>query len=216
MAPGDAFFGSPPRAWEVVPDFDDADDEDAPADARSVVLTAKEARCPRCDARAREASLLAAVLKGDGGLACGVCGYSWSEEPTLVVEDSGSDGGPFEVPYLAPSAWTARLDARLAATGESSLAARRVAADEPALFYNALWWACRLRLPPPFRADGRRHLVVALRQPGGGGATGGGGDGPVVGAAGPPASPDHALSLAAAAARAAFGSLPVFAVVANF
>ena len=67
-----------------------------------------------------------------------------------------------------------------------SLAAARVVADAPDLFYSAFWWSARLRLPPPFRGRGDLALHLALQS----------------------SSGDLVKDDRLAGARAAFGTLP--------
>ena len=105
-------------------------------------------------------------------------------KPTLVVLDSVI--GPQVVAYLAPRAIRLDVDARIRRHGEASLAAARVVADAPDVFYSALWWSARLRLPPPFRGRGDHALHLALQS----------------------SSGDVGKDDRLAGARAAFGTLP--------
>ena len=51
---------------------------------------------------------------------------------------------------------------RLATRGERSLGADALRREVPHLYYGALWYAARLRLPIIFRGDGRRALLLLL------------------------------------------------------
>ena len=176
-APGDAFFGkggSPPT-----PKLPDASE-------RRIVLKPGAVGCASCGAKAPEPAVLAAVLHDClGQSACAKCGSSGDAvAPSLIVLDSLI--GPQVVSYLAPRAIRLEVDARIRRHGEASLAAARVVADAPDLFYSALWWSARLRLPPPFRGRGDHALHLALQS----------------------SSGDVGKDDRLAGARAAFGTLP--------
>jgi len=176
-APGDAFFGrggSPPT-----PKLPESSE-------RRIVLKPGAVGCEACGARAPEPAVLAAVLHDClGQSACAKCGSSGDAvAPTLVVLDSLI--GPQVVSYLSPRAIRLEVDARIRRHGEASLAAARVVADAPDVFYSALWWSARLRLPPPFRGRGDHALHLALQS----------------------SSGDVGKDDRLAGARAAFGTLP--------
>jgi hypothetical protein len=176
-APGDAFFGkggSPPT-----PKLPDASE-------RRIVLKPGAVGCASCGAKAPEPAVLAAVLHDClGQSSCARCGSSGDAVvPSLIVLDSLI--GPQVVTYLSPRAIRLDVDARIRRHGEASLAAARVVADAPDLFYSALWWSARLRLPPPFRGRGDHALHLALQS----------------------SSGDLVKDDRLAGARAAFGTLP--------
>lgn len=153
-APGDAFFGrggAPPSPR--LPVFSE----------RRVVIKPGAVACRACGATACESAVLAAILHNRlGKSACAACGEAGdAAAPTLVVLDSLI--GPQVVQYLSPRAIREELDALIRRSGEASLAVARVVADAPDLFYSALWWSVRLRLPPPFRGRGDHALHLALQ-----------------------------------------------------
>lgn len=153
-APGDAFFGR--GAAPLSPRLPDSSEQ-------RVVIKPGEVACRACGAAACESAVLAAVLHERlGKSACAACGVASEDAtPTLVVLDSLI--GPQVVQYLSPRAIREELDALIRRSGEASLAAARVVADTPDLFYSALWWSARLRLPPPFRGRGDHALHLALQ-----------------------------------------------------
>ena len=176
-APGDAFFGR--GAGPPTPRLPDASE-------RRIVLKPGAVGCAACGAKAPEPAVLAAVLHDClGQSSCAKCGASGDTiTPTLVVLDSVI--GPQVVSYLSPRAIRLDVDARIRRHGEASLAAARVVADAPDVFYSALWWSARLRLPPPFRGRGDHALHLALQS----------------------SSGDVGKDDRLAGARAAFGTLP--------
>jgi hypothetical protein len=176
-APGDAFFGK--GAGPPTPKLPEASE-------RRIVIKPGAVGCASCGATAPEPAVLAAVLHDClGQSSCAKCGSSGDAvAPTLVVLDSLI--GPQVVAYLSPRAIRLEVDARIRRHGEASLAAARVVADAPDVFYSALWWSARLRLPPPFRGRGDHALHLALQS----------------------SSGDVVVDDRLAGARAAFGTLP--------
>ena len=159
---GDALFGSYKRRRRSVTLHRAAALDDG--DARRVALWPEPFSCDACGREATESQVLGAVLDGadERGfvrLVCKGCRTCRAFEATLAARDGDSEA---RVAYGGPGELRVALEERLATRGERSLGADALRREVPHLYYGALWYAARLRLPIIFRGDGRRALLLLL------------------------------------------------------
>ncbi|KAK7232028.1 voltage-gated potassium channel [Aureococcus anophagefferens] len=159
---GDALFGSYKRRRRSATLHRAAALDDG--DARRVALWPEPFSCDACGREATESQVLGAVLDGadERGLVrlvCKGCRTCRAFEATLAARDGDSET---RVAYGGPGDLRVALEERLATRGERSLGADALRREVPHLYYGALWYAARLRLPIIFRGDGRRALLLLL------------------------------------------------------